>query len=348
MGAFKIVLEIKRNVVNKLATQKLLLLSTGGTIASVISEDGLTPGETGEDLLKMVGNLPYDITVKDIMNLDSSNIQPEEWKKIAEIIYKYRHDFDGIVVSHGTDTMAYTASMMTFMLQNIDIPVVFTGSQVPINVLLSDAPDNMKLAFAAAASLQPGIYLAFDGKVMRGCRSVKVRTTAFNAFESVNFPPVAEVTSDGLEIKLPEQWQPRQCILNTNIDTNVSLVKLFPGFDPRLLHAMAENGCHGIVIEAYGLGGMTFIRRNVAAAIGELIRKGIPVVAASQCLYERSDLTKYEVGRQALLEGAISARDMTSESAITKLMWGLGQGMDVKDIDKFFNTDVAGEVTIDE
>lgn len=330
-----------------MAEQKFLLLSTGGTIASVVSDDGLTPGESGEELLRMLGDLPYQIDVKDILNLDSSNIQPEEWKQIAEAIYQYRHDYDGIVVSHGTDTMAYTTSMMTFMLQNIDIPVVFTGSQVPMNVLLSDAPDNMRLAFVAAASLQPGIYLAFDSKVMRGCRAVKVRTTAFNAFESVNFPPVAEVTSDGLEIRLPEQWQPRQCLLNTKIDTNVSLVKLFPGFDPRLLTAMAENGCRGIVIEAYGLGGMTFIRRNVAAAIGELIRQGIPVIAASQCLYERSDLTKYEVGRQALIEGAISARDMTSESAITKLMWGLGQGMDVKDIDKFFNTDVAGEVTID-
>lgn len=334
-------------MVNKLAIPKLLLLSTGGTIASVISEEGLAPGETGEDLLKMLGKLPYDITVKDILNLDSSNIQPEEWKTIAEAIYKNRHDYDGIVVSHGTDTIAYTASMMTFMLQHIDVPVVFTGSQVPINVLLSDAPDNMRLAFAAAASCQPGIYLAFDSKVMRGCRAVKVRTTAFNAFESVNFPPVAEVTSDGLEIKIPEQWQPRQCILNTHIDTNVSIVKLFPGFDPKLLAALAQNGCHGIVIEAYGLGGMTFIRRNVAAAIGNLIRQGIPVIAASQCLYERSDLTKYEVGRQALLEGAISARDMTTESAITKLMWGLGQGMDVKDIDNFFNTDVAGEVTLD-
>ena len=109
---------------------------------------------------------------------------------------------------------------------------------------------------------------------------------------------------------------------------------------------MAQNGCHGFVIEGYGLGGMTFIRRNVAAVIGQLSRQNIPVVAASQCLYERSDLTKYEVGRQALLEGAISAHDMTSESAITKLMWALGQGMDITQVKAFFATDVAGEVTL--
>lgn len=266
---------------------------------------------------------------------------------IAQAIYQYRNDYDGIVVSHGTDTMAYTASMMTFMLQHINIPVVFTGSQVPMNVILSDAPDNLQLAFAAAANLQPNIYLAFNRKIMRGCRSVKVRTTAFDAFESVNVPPVAEVTSDGFTIKTKRPRSTEPCVLNTKIDTNVFLFKLFPGFDPRLLMALAEHDCHGIVIEAYGLGGMTYIRRNIAAAVGELIKRGIPVIATSQCLYERSDLTKYEVGRQALVEGAISAHDMTSESAITKLMWGLGQGMNVKSIAKFFETDVAGEVTLD-
>lgn len=267
--------------------------------------------------------------------------------------YKYavsngeaRNDYDGIVVSHGTDTMAYTASMLTFMLENINLPVVLTGSQVPMNIPLSDAPDNLNLAFTAALNCAPGIYLAFNRKVMRGCRSVKVRTTSFDAFESVNFPLIAQVTSDGFQILQPQPVSRGECRLNTTIDTNVSLVKLFPGFDPTLLHAMADNGCHGIVIEAYGLGGMTFIRRNLVAAVGKLIRKGIPVIAASQCLYERSDLTKYEVGQQALLEGAISAHDMTSECAITKLMWGLGQGMDIAAISKFFNTDVAGEVTL--
>ncbi|WP_283584246.1 asparaginase [Limosilactobacillus difficilis] len=326
--------------------KKLLLLSTGGTIASVASDDGLVPGESGEELIKMMGSLPYDITVKDILSLDSSNIQPEEWKVIAQSIYDARHDYDGIVVSHGTDTMAYTTSMMTFMLQGINLPVVFTGSQVPMNVILNDAQSNMKLAFAAAANLDPGIYLAFDRQVLRGCRAVKVRTTAFNAFESVNYPVVAQVTSDGFEVHVHNHQEIKDCRLNTNVDSNVSLLKLFPGFDPSLLEVLAHNGCRGIVIEAYGLGGMTFIRRNLVGAVGKLIRRGIPVIAASQCLYERSDLTKYEVGRQALLEGAISAHDMTSESAITKLMWALGQGMDLPAITKFFATDVAGEVTI--
>ncbi len=328
--------------------KKILLLSTGGTIASVASDTGLVPRESGEGLIKMLGQLPYKIEVRDILQLDSSNIQPEEWEFIAKKIYEYRNDYDGIVVSHGTDTMAYTASMLSFMLQGINLPVVLTGSQVPINVILSDAPDNLRLAFAAAANCRPGIYLAFSEKVMLGCRSVKVRTTNFDAFESVNVPPVATVTSDGLVLNPQQANFPHadHCTLNTKIDPHVSLVKLFPGFDPQLLFAMVENGCKGIVIEGYGLGGMNFIRRNMVGAIGELIKNGIPVIATSQCLYERSDLTKYEVGREALLKGAISAHDMTSESTITKLMWALGQEMDVHQVAKFFDQNVVDEVSL--
>lgn len=328
--------------------KKILLLSTGGTIASVVSQKGLVPRESGQELLKLLGVLPYEVTVRDILKLDSSNIQPEEWQIIAGQIYHYRKDFDGIVVSHGTDTMAYTASMLSFMLQGIDCPVVLTGSQVPINVLLTDARSNLRLALAAAVNMQPGIYLAFNSKVMLGCRTVKVRTTNFNAFESVNVPPVATLTSDGLVLnpvgpKIPAQGS---CRLNIEIEPHVALIKLFPGFDPKLLFAMVEHGCKGIVIEGYGLGGMNYIRRNMVAAIGRLIGLGIPVIATSQCLYERSDLTKYEVGREALLEGAISACDMTSETAITKLMWALGQGMDVAGVKTFFERNVVGEVTL--
>lgn len=333
-----------------MAYKKILLLSTGGTIASVPSAEGLVPGESGQSLLHVLGKLPYEVDVHDILQLDSSNIQPEEWQLMAKYIYQHRLDYDGIVLSHGTDTMAYTASMLSFMLQGIEVPVVMTGSQVPITAPLSDAPDNLHLAFEAAAHCAPGVYLAFDGKVMLGARCVKVRTTDFNAFESVNLPPVATVSANGLvfnqQLNLPVAHRDA-CVLNTKIDTQVSLVKLFPGFEPQLLFAMVNAGCRGIVVEAFGLGGVNFIRRNMAEAIGKLVQKRIPIVATSQCLYEGTDLTRYEVGLEMLDHGAIPAFDMTSEAAITKLMWALGQGMDIPQITNFFRTNVVGEVTID-
>ena len=142
----------------------------------------------------------YDITVRDVMCLDSSNIRPEEWQLIAQEIFEQRTDYDGIVVSHGTDTMAYTASAVTFMLPNIDRPVVFTGSQLPLRDILSDGPDNLRTAFAMAASGKSGVFLAFDRKVMLGCRAVKVRASGFSAFESVNARYAAQVSNLGLVI----------------------------------------------------------------------------------------------------------------------------------------------------
>ena len=177
---------------------KILLLSTGGTIAAVPTANGLQPGQTGAHLLSMLGRLPYDVTVQDILQLDSTNIQPEEWQFIAERVYTLRKGYAGVVVTHGTDTMAYTASMLTFMLSGLDVPVVLTGSQLPISNPLSDAPYNLRCALEMAVSGVPGVFIAFDRKVLLGCRSVKVRTTGFNAFESVKAPVVAEVNSDGL------------------------------------------------------------------------------------------------------------------------------------------------------
>lgn len=326
--------------------KKILLLSTGGTIASVSSETGLQPGQNGSDLLASLGPVAYDVTVQDILRLDSTNIQPEEWQHIARQVYALRQGYDGIVITHGTDTMAYTASMLTFMLPGIDLPVILTGSQLPAGHPLSDAPYNLRCALEMAVSGRPGIFLSFDRKILLGCRSVKVRTTGFDAFESVNCPPVARINSDGLQFT--DVWQPRgfeSCRLLPELCSQVVLVKLIPGIDPRLFHAIAAAGIRGLVLEAFGSGGLNFIRRDLISAMGELVGQGIPVVVCSQCLYERSDLTKYEVGRRALEQGVIPGEDMTSECAVTKLMWGLGQGMDMDALADFFQRSVAGEVT---
>ena len=167
--------------------KKILLLTTGGTIASLPGGEGLEP-QRSDVMERELNQLRtyYDITVKDVMCLDSSNIRPQQWQTIAESIHEFKSGFDGIVVSHGTDTMAYSASAVTFMLPGVDIPVVFTGSQLPLADMLSDGPDNLRTAFAMAASGINGVFLAFDRRIMLGCRAVKVRASGFSAFESVN------------------------------------------------------------------------------------------------------------------------------------------------------------------
>ena len=325
----------------------ILLLTTGGTIASVPAADGLHPANAGifEREMQQLRTY-YDITVRELMTLDSSNIRPTEWQLIAQGIFENRHGFDGIVVSHGTDTMAYTASAVTFMLPNIDLPVVFTGSQLPLTDMLSDGPDNLRTAFAMAAAGKPGIFLAFDRKVMLGCRGVKVRASGFSAFESINARYAALVSNAGLAIDesvlpakngLPE--------LKTEVCEDVFLLKLTPGLSPRIFDALADMGYKGIVVETFGLGGINVLNESLSA-IDRVLKKGIAVVATSQCLYDSSNLGVYQVGTKLLSLGVIQARDMTSEAAMTKLMWAIGQGKQGDEIAQLFATNLAGEISL--
>ncbi len=325
----------------------ILLLTTGGTIASLPGGEGLEPrrSEVMERELTMLRTY-YQITVKDVLCLDSSNIRPEEWQRIAQHIFELRQGYDGIVVSHGTDTMAYSASAVSFMLPNIDVPVVFTGSQLPLADMLSDGPDNLRTAFAMAASGVPGVFLAFDRKVMLGCRAVKVRASGFHAFESVNARYAGLVSNRGLVLDnrvLPVAKGSPQ--LKTDISCDVFLLKLTPGLSPKIFDALVSMGYKGIVIEAFGLGGMNVLHRGLQG-IQNAVKAGISVVVTTQCLYDSSDLRVYQVGNKLLELGVIQGRDMTTEAAMTKLMWGIGQGMGPDEIAKLFSTNLAGEVTI--
>jgi len=326
--------------------KKILLLTTGGTIASMPGGEGLEPHRS--DVMERELNqlrTYYDITVRDVMCLDSSNIRPEEWQLIARRIFEERAGYDGIVVSHGTDTMAYTASAVTFMLPNIDLPVVFTGSQLPLADMLSDGPDNLRTAFAMAASGCCGVFLAFDRKVMLGCRAVKIRASGFSAFDSINARYAARVSNRGLVIDydvIPKRTGEAQ--LREDISRNVFLLKLTPGLNPAVFDMLAAMGYKGIVVEAFGLGGVNVLHKGLRG-IHRAVEDGISVVITTQCLYDSADLQVYQVGNKLLELGVIQGRDMTSEAAMTKLMWAIGQNMEPEQISALFAKNLAGEIT---
>lgn len=331
--------------------KKVLLLSTGGTIAARGGEMGLQPQLASSGLLQYMSELDKDyvIDTKDILNLDSSNIQAEEWQTIARAVYEHLDDYDGIVVTHGTDTMAYTASMLSFMLQNLKKPVVLTGSQMPIENLLTDARNNLFTAFSAIECGIPGVSIAFNHKIINGARAVKVRTMSFEAFESVNAPYLGEVFANGMHCNL-KHCVPRDMeqptVLKDQLCNDVFLLKLIPGTNPAVFDMLMKLNYRGVVLETFGAGGMHFVRRNLTSALKELSDRGIAVVACSQCLYETSDFSLYEVGKRLLECGIIPGRDMTTEAIVTKLMWALGQTDDLNEVHRIFETNYVGEVSL--
>jgi len=233
------------------------------------------------------------------------------------------------------------------MLKNLPIPVVFTGSQLPLTHPLTDAMDNLRYALAMAATGIPGIYLAFHRKVILGCRAVKVRTTGFDAFESVNYPLVATIDANGFNINT-NAIQPitGKVVYKENLCNDVFLIKLTPGLNPEIFDMLVEMNYKGIVIEAFGSGGLHFVNRNLMEKLKKLVDAGIPIVISSQCLYERSDLSIYQAGQLALKQGVIPAYDMTTEAAVTKLIWALGQSKDEEEVRKMFQTNYAGEINL--
>lgn len=329
--------------------KKILIVTTGGTLACVSSEKGLQPGLSSRDILSYISDITslYQVDFFELFQLDSANIQPENWQTMAETVYEKYKSYDGIVVFHGTDTMAYTSSALSFMLPNIPIPVVITGSQLSILNPLADAVENCRCAIHMAGSGIPGVFLAFDRKVMLGTRASKVRTNSFHAFESINYPYVGEVDSRGLEVykelvPLPDG----PCVLERNLEKKVFLIKLVPGFDGKIFQFLYEQGYRGLIIEAFGLGGIPSMSSEVMDDLRDVIQKGMIVVVKSQCLYEGSNLSVYETGKTALDAGVFQGFDMSTEAIVTKVMWILGKHWERKKIEEIFYRNLSGEIRV--
>lgn len=304
--------------------KKILLLTTGGTIACTMGGNGYTPTLDGNALLSYVPNIKSlaDISVVSVLNVDSSNMQPEDWITIARAIRNHIGRYDGIVVLHGTDTMAYTSSAVSFMTLGITKPVIFTGSQIPIVEENSDGRKNLYDAVCTACSsgLQ-GIYVVFGGKILSGCCTSKYDTTDLEAFQSINRGEIGCVSKGSITIYKHPPLPSSEPKWHIAVDNRVLLWKLTPGVCPDLLDEKAVGTYKIIILEAFGIGGLPMLRNSFLPKIQQWREKGILTVVTTQCYHGRCDMSVYEAGRLAVNRGAVCAGNMTREALLTKLMW---------------------------
>ncbi|WP_445488681.1 asparaginase [Niallia sp. 03133] len=328
--------------------KKILLLATGGTIASVKGEEGLVPGMSAQDLLQYFegDSEIVDVTCEILMNRDSTNIQPEHWGVIAEAVVKNYDLYDGFVVTHGTDTLAYTSAALSYMLQGLKKPVVITGSQVPISFKQTDAKKNVADSIHFAMENVGGVFVVFDGRVIIGTRAVKMRTKSYDAFESINHPYVASIHQN----KITYFWNPNDSKDTFNIDTSlcpdVFLLQLHPGTKPEIFDYL-KTAYKGIIIESFGNGGLPFEGRNLLPKLQELVDEGIAVTISTQCLEEGEDLYLYEVGRKVAQYDVILSADMNTEAIVAKLMWVLGKTNNRKEIKELMEKPIAWDLSVD-
>lgn len=336
----------------------ILIIYTGGTIGMRRNENGtLVPFDfnTIEQEIPAVRNLNVDISVCKMEAIDSSNVTPARWVELAHIIADNYAAHDGFVVLHGTDTMSYTASALSFMLENLAKPVIFTGSQIPMGILRTDGRENLITAIEIASAtdeqgraLVPEVALYFQNRLFRANRTSKHSAEALSAFESRNMPPLAEV---GVNIKYDTKviYRPQSCDLplrvSDKLDDKVVIIKLFPGLSQSSFKAMLSiEGVRGVVLETYGTGNAPTTEWFIEA-LRDAISHGIAIVNITQCQGGAVAMQLYETGRQMQEIGVICGYDMTTEAAVAKFMWLLGQGYSGAELVAKMEEPIRGELT---
>ncbi len=345
---------------NKKAIKKtsILIIYTGGTIGMVQDpKNGTLIPVRFEKIQEVVPELKkFDFIIKTITfnpALDSSNMNPITWIKIAKTIERNYNNYDGFVVLHGTDTMAYTASALSYMFENLDKPIILTGSQLPIGMIRTDGKENLITAVEIAAakiqgiSIVPEVCIYFDFKLYRGNRTLKRDAELFSAFRSVNYPELAVA---GIDIKYSPEfiyYSENKGILkvNTSFDDNVVILKMFPGINQNVLNSVLNTpGLRGVILETFGSGNVP-TARWLTNCVKRAIKRGIIVLNITQCEGGKVVMGQYQTSMELLNAGVVSGKDMTTEAAITKLMFLLGQDLKPAEIKMYLNKSLRGEIS---
>lgn len=327
---------------------RVLVLHTGGTLMMKPAGNGeLRPDAYGRDLLAELPILARaaEVTTRVLFNLDSGDMQPSHWVELARAVHSALGDekFDGVVVVHGTDTMAYSASALALMLGPLPRPVVLTGAQRPLTDLPTDARQNLVDAVFAATLPVPEVCVAFASRVLRGARAFKRDARALAAFESPSCPPLVEL---GVDVRIGAHVRRAASVLapfDPRIEPRVLAVRVFPGLDPDLVRGALRVGVKGLLLEAYGTGNLPRLGGSLIPALEEARARGVPVMVVSQCPRGFVDMRRYEGGAAAAAAGATSGGDMTREAALAKMMIGLGRYGASAELRSWLERDVVGE-----
>ena len=328
--------------------KKILLLATGGTIASKpTAAGGLAPAITSEELLSFVPELAKlcEIDAVQLFSLDSTNVGPEQWQQLVHAIRQNYDAYDGFVIAHGTDTMAYTAAALSYLIQGSPKPIVLTGAQKPIWFDGTDSKRNLTDAFLHACRGCGGVQIVFNGKVILGTRARKTRTKSFNAFSSIDYPETAVFRDMRLIpfLRRPDPMPPVQ--FYGQLDPAVFVLRLVPGMRADIIPLLAPH-YRALVVESFGVGGLPGGEHGeMYARLQDWCTSGRLAVFTTQVPHEGCDLAVYEVGRSVKeLPGVLEAKDMTPEAVAVKLMWALGQTTDRAEAMRLFTTPVEWDI----